>query len=119
MVLPFLSVSKSLKRGMKHIVPLVEERKGLEERYGSDWQDRPVWRIFFSPTTSLRSFQQNDILTWLGEISKGQESTVRRITSCILLLNLAAIHTTTMARKPTIAHKSLLTLLPGRYVFDI
>jgi len=86
----------------------VKERKGLEARYGKDWQDRPVWPIFFSPMiSSLRSFrEQNDILTWLVEISKEQEPwTAREITSCILLLNLAAIHTTTLARKPSVAHK--------------
>jgi hypothetical protein len=85
----------------------VKEREGLEARYGKDWQDRPVRRIFFSlMTPSLRRFrEQNDVLTWLFEISKGEEWTAQEITSCILIINFAAIHTTTLARKPTVAHK--------------
>ena len=112
MVLPFLNVTKSLERGFKHIGSLVEERKRLEERYGKDFQDRPVRCVFFSAMTPLGSFrEQNDILTWLAEISKGRELTTREMTSCILIMNFVAIHTTTMARKPTVAHKSMLTLL--------
>ncbi len=69
---------------------------------------------------SLRSFrEQNDILTWLFEISKQEHWTVREITSFMLLVNLTAIHTTTLARKPTVAHKTLLTLLAGRHAFNI
>jgi len=105
----FLNAAKGVKRGLRHIGPLVKEREGLEARYGKEWQERPVRRIFSSPMTpSLRRFhEQNDILTWLVEISKGQEPwTAREITSYILLINFAAIHTTTLARKPTVAHKS-------------
>ncbi|KAF8330121.1 cytochrome P450 [Amanita rubescens] len=83
-VAPFLNVTKGIKRGLRHIGPLVKEREGLEARYGKDWQDRP-----------------NDVLTWLVEISKGQEPwTIREITSCILIINFAAIHTTTLAPHP-------------------
>ncbi|KAF8330123.1 cytochrome P450 [Amanita rubescens] len=92
-VAPFLNAAKGLKRGLKHIGPLVKEREGLEARYGKDWQDRP-----------------NDILTWLVEISKGEEWTAREITSCILLINFAAIHTTTLARKPTTVTHSIYDL---------
>ncbi|KAF8330122.1 cytochrome P450 [Amanita rubescens] len=109
----FLNSAKGLKRGLRHIGPLVKEREGLETRYGKDWQDRPVRRIFFSPMTpSLRSFrEQNDILTWLVEISKGQEPwTAREITSCILLINFAAIRTTTLARKQTAVTHSIYDL---------
>ena len=109
MVLPFLNVTKSLERGFKHIGSLVEERKRLEERYGKDFQDRPVRCVFFSAMTPLGSFrEQNDILTWLAEISKGRELTTREMTSCILIMNFVAIHTTTMARKPTVAHKTFI-----------
>ena len=42
---------------------------------------------------------QNDVLSWLVEISKGRELPLEDITLFILFINFVAIHTTTMARK--------------------
>ena len=39
---PFLGVAKGIKRGMKHLGPLVKERSEQETRYGKDWAERPV-----------------------------------------------------------------------------
>jgi hypothetical protein len=39
---PFLNVTKGIKRGMRHLGPLVKERLEQEARYGKDWAERPV-----------------------------------------------------------------------------
>ncbi|KAF8697278.1 hypothetical protein AX14_001385 [Amanita brunnescens Koide BX004] len=76
---PFLNVRKGVKRGMRHLGPLVKEREEQEARYGKDWAERP-----------------NDIVSWLVEISKGKERCLGEITMFMLSVNVAAIHTTTM-----------------------
>ncbi|KAF8697276.1 hypothetical protein AX14_001384, partial [Amanita brunnescens Koide BX004] len=78
-IMPFLNVTNGVKRGMRHIGPLVKEREEQEARYGKEWAERP-----------------NDALSWLVEVSKGKERTLQEITKLILFINFAAIHTTTM-----------------------
>jgi hypothetical protein len=40
--MPFLNVTNGVKRGMRHIGPLVKEREEQEARYGKEWAERPV-----------------------------------------------------------------------------
>ena len=84
---------------MKHLGPLVKERLEQEARYGKDWAERPVGPQILSRWLLLLFHIQNDFLSWLVEISKGREHTLEEITLFILLINFAAIHTTTIARK--------------------
>ena len=85
---------------MTQIGPLVKERLEQEARYGKDWAERQVGALTHLVVIILLLFRmQNGILSWLVEISKGKEHTLREITMTILFINFAAIHTTTMARK--------------------
>ncbi|KAF8720848.1 hypothetical protein AX14_010657, partial [Amanita brunnescens Koide BX004] len=63
------------------IKPFLNEREAQKARYGKNWAERP-----------------NDVVSWLVEISKGQERCLEEITMFVLFVNFAAIHTTTMAR---------------------
>ena len=51
---------------------------------------------------------QNDVVSWLVEISKGQERCLEEITMFVLFVNFAAIHTTTMARTFSLLIRVLL-----------
>ena len=62
---------------------------------------------------------QNDALSWLAEVSKGREHTLEEITLIILIINYAAIHTTTMARKFIFTDKDFSHSLSDRYTFAI
>ncbi|KAG9310147.1 cytochrome P450 [Chiua virens] len=70
-------VPGSTKRGMKHLGPIIEERLKCLKEYGVDWADKP-----------------NDLLSWLlHDAPEGPERTVRLLTTRVLTVNFAAIHT--------------------------
>ncbi|KAJ3994525.1 cytochrome P450 [Lentinula boryana] len=75
-------VPTCLKRATKHLEPLIRERLRKEEEYGSsDWPDRP-----------------NDLISWLLDEAQGErrKDIIYNIVSRVLLINFAAIHTTSM-----------------------
>jgi hypothetical protein len=73
------NVPRSIKRGHKHLKPIIEERYEMMEKFGDNWEDKP-----------------NDFLQWMleddGAKGKSSEEHVLRI----LGLNFAAIHTSSM-----------------------
>ncbi|GAW00139.1 cytochrome p450 [Lentinula edodes] len=75
-------VPTCLKRATKHIEPLIKERLQKEVDFGSsDWPDKP-----------------NDLISWLLDEAKGErrKDIIYNIVSRVLLVNFAAIHTTSM-----------------------
>ncbi|KIJ13827.1 hypothetical protein PAXINDRAFT_13375 [Paxillus involutus ATCC 200175] len=70
------SVPGSTRRAMKHLVPIIEERRKHLEEYGKDWADKP-----------------NDLLSWLMDHPEGSQSSARDLTLRILAANFAAIYT--------------------------
>ena len=55
-VAPFLNAAKSVRRGLRHMGPLVKERLEQEARYGKDWPERPVGILCRRPMMSLTFF---------------------------------------------------------------
>ena len=104
---------------MKHLGPLVKERSEQEARYGKDWAERPVGTLILSWRLLLLFHIQNDVLSWLVEISKGRELPLEEITLFILFVNFVAIHTTTMARKLIFTDKDFSHSPLDRYAFAI
>ncbi|KAF8330118.1 cytochrome P450, partial [Amanita rubescens] len=72
-------VANGLQRGIKHLEALIKERLELHAQHGKDWTDKP-----------------NDVLSWLIDANPNQ-SKVRDVVLRVLLINLAAIHTSSMA----------------------
>ncbi|KAF9067154.1 cytochrome P450 [Rhodocollybia butyracea] len=74
------NVPASMARAERHLGPLIRERLAKEEEHGtSDWPDKP-----------------NDLITWLlKEVGERNEKIVSDIVHRVLLINFAAIHTTT------------------------
>ena len=62
---------------------------------------------------------QNDILSWLVEIPNGRDLSLEEIAHYMLLINFAAIHTTTIARKFIFTTKRFSHSLSDRYTFTI
>jgi len=58
---------------------MVEERFAKMEEYGEDWDDKP-----------------NDLLMWLMSEAKGVERSVEGVARRLLVVNFAAIHTTSL-----------------------
>ncbi|KAM6503707.1 Cytochrome P450 [Amanita muscaria] len=74
------SIPNGIKRGTKHLEPLIKERFEQEAKYGEDRPERP-----------------NDIVTWMLEVTKDRQRSVRDLVIAVLLTNFAAIHTSSMA----------------------
>ncbi|KAF8844252.1 cytochrome P450 [Paxillus ammoniavirescens] len=70
------SVPGSARRAMKHLGPIIEDRRKHLEEYGKDWADKP-----------------NDFLSWLMDHPEGSQSSVMNLTLRILTANFAAIYT--------------------------
>ncbi|KAF8735505.1 hypothetical protein AX14_001941 [Amanita brunnescens Koide BX004] len=74
-------IPHGIKRGMKHLGPIIEERIKQEALYGENWPDKP-----------------SDAISWLLDVAKEpHQRTVKSLTTRLLVINFAAIHTTTMA----------------------
>ncbi|KAG5651327.1 hypothetical protein H0H81_009080 [Sphagnurus paluster] len=73
------SVPAAIDRSIKHLGPLIEERRRNIEEYGEDYPGKP-----------------NDLLSWLIDAAEGDEMSLRSLTLRILTVNFAAIHTSTM-----------------------
>ncbi|KAG6837019.1 hypothetical protein H0H93_016226 [Arthromyces matolae] len=76
----FTKVESQIQRAMAHLQPLIEERIEKEAEYGKDWPGRP-----------------KDAISWLLDLAEGKQRTIRDLTMRILVINFAAIHTTSMA----------------------
>ncbi|KAF8637674.1 hypothetical protein AX16_010749 [Volvariella volvacea WC 439] len=74
------NVERGIKRGIKHLGPMIQERLENEEKYGREWADRP-----------------NDLISWLLEYAEPRHREVRDLVIRVLTVNFTAIHTTTMA----------------------
>ncbi|ESK94791.1 cytochrome p450 [Moniliophthora roreri MCA 2997] len=72
----------SLRRAVRHLKPLFDERFGED---GDPEQD-------LDPTT-----QQNNLMLWLWREAQGEQRTLEDLAMRVLSVNVAAIHTTSMA----------------------
>ncbi|KAJ7430919.1 cytochrome P450 [Mycena latifolia] len=78
---PLLSTRRSsVRQVLKFIGPLIEARLENEREHGRDGPDKP-----------------NDLISWLLQLAEGEERTVPALALRVLAVNMAAIHTTSMA----------------------
>ncbi|KAI0059479.1 cytochrome P450 [Artomyces pyxidatus] len=78
---PFIAgLPSHTRRQMKHISPIIEERRKKIEELGDDWEDKP-----------------NDMLMWLMSEAKGEEQNLDRLARRLLVVNLSAIHTSSLS----------------------
>ncbi|KAF8552481.1 cytochrome P450 [Imleria badia] len=72
----FTKVPQGIMRAVKLLGPIIEERQKYVHEYGAMWDDKP-----------------NDLLSWLMEEAEGPELTPEHLTTRVLGVNFAAIHT--------------------------
>ncbi|KIJ66616.1 hypothetical protein HYDPIDRAFT_109704 [Hydnomerulius pinastri MD-312] len=70
------NVPTSIRRGIRHLGPVITDRQKYMDEYGKGWTDKP-----------------NDLLQWLMDDAEGPERSIRNLTQRILTVNFAAIHT--------------------------
>jgi hypothetical protein len=80
---------------MDFIRPMVEERFAKMEEFGEDWDNKPVRRsTSLNVNVIIYTEVQNDMLMWLMSQAKGVERSLDGIARRLLVVNFAAIHTT-------------------------
>ena len=89
---------------MEFIRPMVEERFARMEELGEDWDDKPVcWSAPLHVDVIINARVQNDMLMWLMTEAKGVEKSLAGLARRLLVVNFAAIHTTS-----NVSHGDLL-----------
>ncbi|KAI0060667.1 cytochrome P450 [Artomyces pyxidatus] len=84
----FLSQLPALTRLQeKHLRPLIDDRRRKLEEHGGHWEGKP-----------------NDMLMWLMEAAKDDDASVVDISRRMLVVNFAAIHTTSMTLTHALYH---------------
>ncbi|OBZ73117.1 Ent-kaurene oxidase [Grifola frondosa] len=77
----------SRKHAMRHLAPIIAQRRRSMAEYGDDWVDKP-----------------NDLLQWLMEAAEGEERKSEALVLRILTLNFASIHTTSITFTHALYH---------------
>lgn len=79
---------------------MIEERQRMMAEYGEDWSEKPVSidLPIRSPAQELTRSVQNDMLQWIMEVAATRDSSVKAIVKRILMINFAAIHTSSAVR---------------------
>ena len=99
------NLPSQIRQEIEFIRPMVEERFAKMKEFGEDW-DMPVCVSILPWSFSHYCVElQNDMLMWLMSEAKGVERSVEGLARRLLLVNFAAIHTTSQA--------SSCTLLPA------
>ncbi|THH06027.1 hypothetical protein EW145_g4362 [Phellinidium pouzarii] len=89
---PILTTTpRSVRRGMKHLGPLFEQRKREMEAHGKDWADKPA-----------------DMISWiLDEAPEDERQSISELTKRMLVINFAAIHTSSNSFTHALYHLAL------------
>ncbi|KAL4076426.1 cytochrome P450 [Scleroderma citrinum] len=69
------NTANGIERGMKYLDPIIKDRLRFMDEYGKEWSNKP-----------------NDLIQWL--IDEREEFTTRQLTSRVLTMNFASIHST-------------------------
>jgi len=97
------SAPSSIKHGMQYLAPIIEERlKWAEE--DKDSSLIPVNSSPFPACVSRRInlCDKNDLISWLLDQASPERRTIRSLTQMVLVVNFAAIHTSSMVH-PTLS----------------
>jgi len=81
------NVPTQIRRGLKHMVPVIEDRQRYIGEYGKNWDSKP-----------------KDMLSWLMDEASPAEMSARNLTSRLLTINFASIHTSSAAFTHALYH---------------
>ncbi|KAH8828970.1 cytochrome P450 [Flagelloscypha sp. PMI_526] len=81
------------ERAMEIMEPTIRYRLEQEEKYGPNWEGKPV-NISIDIDASKTNCSKNDFISWLLAIATGPQRDVYDIVYRIVGINFAAIHTT-------------------------
>ncbi|OCH95708.1 cytochrome P450 [Obba rivulosa] len=83
----FIPTRSTRRQTAELIMPLIDERQRLQREQGNNWIDKP-----------------NDMLMWLMDEAEGNEDRLRTLVQMLLVINFAAIHTSSNSITHTLYH---------------
>ncbi|KAJ8475002.1 hypothetical protein ONZ51_g6824 [Trametes cubensis] len=81
------SSAKNVRRAIPILKPIMDERRRMMEKFGKDWPDRP-----------------NDMIQWIMDEGLSRNNTDQEMVQRVLLVNFAAIHTSSNSVTHAIYH---------------
>jgi hypothetical protein len=84
-----LDLTRAEKVVRKYLSPIIDERRKMQEIQGDDYQ-KPVYPLSESANSKA------DLIQWLMDSAQGSETETHHLVSRILMVNFAAIHTSSM-----------------------
>nr|BAL05135.1 cytochrome P450 [Phanerodontia chrysosporium]BAL05136.1 cytochrome P450 [Phanerodontia chrysosporium] len=82
-----VNMDRRIRRGMRHLGPIIEERMSLLRSLGNDWSDKP-----------------DDMLQWIIDEVAARQMPKEDVVRNIMFLNFAAIHTSSNSFTHAIYH---------------
>lgn len=100
---------KIVRAASVHLQPIINERRAMMEELGDAWTDRPVrTRLTSSPMNPFhRNCVQKDMLQWILEQATARRTTDDEVVRRIMIINFAALHTSSTVRVPLIRRTQL------------
>ncbi|KAH9895713.1 cytochrome P450 [Cubamyces lactineus] len=86
--------TKNIRRAIHVLKPMMDERRHMIEEFGEDWPDKP-----FSHGAT-----QNDLIQWIMDEGLSRNSVDKDMVQRVLLVNFAAIHTSSNSITHAIYH---------------
>ncbi|KAL0568282.1 hypothetical protein V5O48_013711 [Marasmius crinis-equi] len=91
----------SLRKAVKLLSPIVEERMEMERQYGPEWPGKPASCSCLPNIELWAEFVQNDLISWLLDEAAlngedWQKGSVEDLAIRILFINVVSIHTTSV-----------------------
>ncbi|KAH9895701.1 cytochrome P450 [Cubamyces lactineus] len=83
----FGSSARNMRRAIPILKPMMDERRRMMEKYGDDWPDKP-----------------NDMIQWVMDEGLSRNNTDEEMVQRVLLVNFAAIHTSSNSITHAIYH---------------
>ncbi|TBU22273.1 cytochrome P450 [Dichomitus squalens] len=80
-------VRRTTERALRHLRPIIQERRTAMQELGTDWSDKP-----------------DDVLQWIMDKAVAKQESDADIVERLLLLNLAAIHTSSSSIAHVLYH---------------
>jgi len=102
---------------MKHLKPIVHARREEQEKVG-DGYEKPVsflTTLNLNPVFQRQTTTQLDILSWLMDEAKDEEQTIESLMRRILVVNFAAIHSSSNVSYSIMMPLQSLTAWAGLY----
>ncbi|KAF9528914.1 hypothetical protein CPB83DRAFT_835400 [Crepidotus variabilis] len=89
-------VGKRTDKALNLLQPSIPQRRREKERKGQDYAGKPVSRVTYAVLGSFQRLTRVDMLSWLMDTAEGKEAEEWYLTSRVLTVNFAAIHTSSM-----------------------